>query len=89
MLLLYNTSFLSLLVIIITFFVKVFVMTVTKESWLLEFIMKQEGEDTIADSFVLKQTNYRFLSWETGEDRVPGEAKMERNSVSSVTLRDT
>lgn len=37
-------------------------MTVTKESWLLEFIMKQEGEDTIADSFVLKQANYRFLS---------------------------
>lgn len=62
MLLLYNTSFLSLLVIIITFFVKVFVMTVTKESWLLEFIMKQEGKDTIADSFVLKQANYKFLS---------------------------
>lgn len=32
--------------IIITFFVKVFVMAVSKESWLLEFIMKQKGEDT-------------------------------------------
>lgn len=63
-------------------------MTVTKESWLLEFIMKQEGEDTLADSFVLKQANYRFLSQETGKDRVPGKTKMERNSVSSVTLRD-
>jgi len=38
-----------------------FVMTVTKESWLLECIMKHETEDTIAD-FVLKQANYRFLS---------------------------
>lgn len=39
-------------------------MTDAKEWWLLEFIMKQEGKDTIADSFVLKQANYRVLSWE-------------------------
>lgn len=46
--------------------------------------MEHGIEGTIADSFVLKMANYRFLSQETGKERVPGETKREKNSVSAV-----